>query len=240
MFHTFVVGTSFHYCQDGAMLPKSPRAERRTDALSKTRIVEAAIQILDAEGEGALTFRSLATRLATGSGAIYWHVADKQALLAAATDHIIADVLAEVARRSVPQDAIRTVALGVFDAIDAHPWIGAQLSGDPWQHAVLRILESIGRQVQVLGTPDHAMFNATTALMNCVLGLAAQHAAAARLPRDTKRSAHLTAIAEGWAQLNPIEYSFVRQLATQLPGHDDREQFLAGVNLVLAGIQTIR
>ena len=47
------------------------RTERRTDALSKARIVEAAIKILDDEGEGALTFRALAARLATGSGAIY-------------------------------------------------------------------------------------------------------------------------------------------------------------------------
>jgi AcrR family transcriptional regulator len=222
------------------MAVRTPRAERRTDALSKERIVEAAIDILDADGESALTFRALATRLATGSGAIYWHVADKQALLAAATDHIIAGVMAEVTKRSVPQDAIRAVAIGVFDAIDAHPWIGAQLSGDPWQHAVLRILESIGAQVQALGIPEDALFNATTALMNCVLGVAAQHAAAERLPRDTERSAHLATIAAGWARLDAAEYPFVRQLAAQLPGHDDREQFLAGVKLVLAGIASLR
>jgi AcrR family transcriptional regulator len=222
------------------MAIRTPRAERRTDALSKERIVEAAIDILDADGESALTFRALATRLATGSGAIYWHVADKQALLAAATDHIIAGVMAEVTKRSVPQDAIRAVAIGVFDAIDAHPWIGAQLSGDPWQHAVLRILESIGAQVQALGIPEDALFNAATALMNCVLGVAAQHAAAERLPRDTERSAHLATIAAGWARLDPAEYPFVRKLAAQLPGHDDREQFLAGVNLVLAGIASLR
>jgi hypothetical protein len=32
----------------------------------------------------------------------------------------------------------------------------------------------------------------------------------------------------------------VLQVATQLPGHDDREQFLAGIDLILAGITTIR
>jgi len=62
------------------------RIPRRADALSKERIVEAAIEILDASGERALTFRALAAHLATGSGAIYWHVADKNELLAAATD----------------------------------------------------------------------------------------------------------------------------------------------------------
>jgi hypothetical protein len=29
-------------------------------------------------------------------------------------------------------------------------------------------------------------------------------------------------------------------VAAQLPGHDDREQFLAGVNLILAGIAAVR
>lgn len=88
---------------------------------SKQRIVEAAIEILDGGGEGALTFRTLAATLTTGSGAIYWHVTDKHELLAAATDHIIACVMTKVAGGAAPQDAIRKIALGVFDAIDAHP-----------------------------------------------------------------------------------------------------------------------
>ena len=32
----------------------------------------------------------------------------------------------------------------------------------------------------------------------------------------------------------------MHQLATQLPGHDDREQFLAGINLILTGITRAR
>ncbi len=222
------------------MAIKDRRVERRAAALSKERIVRVAIEILDANGESALTFRALAARLATGSGAIYWHVADKHDLLAAATDHVIAGITTATAKSSGPQDAIRAVALGVFDAIDAHPWVGALLSGDPLLYAVLRILEAFGQQVQALGIPEGAQFNAATALLNCIFGVAAQHAAAARLPRDTDRSAHLTTIAAGWAQLDPAEYPFVRQLAAELPGHDDREQFLAGVNLVLAGIESVR
>ena len=55
-------------------------------------------QILDDEGEAALTFRALSARLATGSGAIYWHVANKSELLAAATDETKLD--AKIAERS--------------------------------------------------------------------------------------------------------------------------------------------
>ena len=33
-------------------------------------------------------------------------------------------------------------------------------------------------------------------------------------------------------QLDPAEYPFVHQVATQLREHDDREQFLAGIGTV--------
>jgi AcrR family transcriptional regulator len=219
------------------MATTTKRAERRADALSKERIVAAALEILDTEGERALTLRALAARLATGSGAIYWHVATMKDLLAAAADDVIARVMTEVAGDTEPPEAIRAITLGVFDAIDAHPWVGTQLSREPWQPAMLQILESVGRQLQALGVPEPAQFDCASALLNYVLGLAGQYAAAARLlAPDTDRAAFLTTVAAQWAQLDPAKYPFVRQVAKQLPGHDDREQFLAGIDLILAGI----
>ena len=223
------------------MTTKTQRTERRADALSKDRIVEAAIEILDADGESALTFRALAARLATGSGAIYWHVANKNDLLAATTGDVIARVMTEIVSGAEPREAIRAMASGVFDAIDAHPWVGAQLSREPWQTAVLQIFEGFGGQLQALGVPERAQFDCASALLNYVLGLAGQYAAAARLlPPETDRSAFLATVAARWVQLDPARYPFVRQVATQLPEHDDREQFLAGIDLILAGIGAVR
>jgi AcrR family transcriptional regulator len=223
------------------MATKTKRTGRRADALSKERIVEAAIEILDTDGESALTTRALTARLATGAGAIYWHVANKNDLLAAATGDVIARVMTEVVSGAEPREAIRATALGVFDAIDAHPWVGTQLSHEPWQSAMLQIFESVGGQLQALGVPGRAQFDSASALVNYVLGLAGQYAAAARLlPRDTDRSAFLATLAARWAQLDPAKYPFVHQVATQLPEHDDREQFLAGIDLILAGIGTVR
>ncbi|MEK7953230.1 TetR/AcrR family transcriptional regulator [Luteolibacter soli] len=217
-----------------------PKARtRRSEALSKERIVEAAIEILDTDGEETLTFRNLTAHLSTGSGAIYWHVADKHELLAAATDHVIARVMAEVVKEADPQGAIRTLAMGVFDAIDAHPWVGTQLSRNPWQHAVLRILEGVGGRIQALGVPGQDQFNVATALMSFILGIAGQYAASARFASsNTTRTEHLGAVAAKWEQLDPAEYPFVHQVAKILPEHDDRDQFLAGINLILAGIKS--
>ena len=218
-----------------------PRPGRRTDALSKERIVEAAIEILDHEGEDALTFRSLGARLATGSGAIYHHLEDKADLLAAATDDIIAGVVTDRPGDATAQEAVRVLALGVFDAIDRHPWVGSQLARAPWQPAMLRIFEGIGAQIQTLGMTEPLQFDCASAVLNYILGLAGQHAASARLiPRGTDRSAFLATAAAQWAQLDPDDYPFARQAARHLAEHDDRKQFLAGIELILAGIETLR
>lgn len=223
------------------MTARTQRTRRRADALSKERIVEASIEILDTDGESALIFRALAARLATGSGAIYWHVASKNELLTAATGDVIARVMTEVVSGAEPREAIRAIAVGVFDAIDAHPWVGAQLSREPWQPAMVQIFEGIGGQLQALDVPGRAQFDCASALVNYILGLAGQYAAATRLlPRETDRTAFLGTVAARWAQLDPAAYPFVHQAATQLPEHDDREQFLAGIDLILAGITTIR
>ncbi len=219
------------------MATSGQRRERRTGALSRDRIVQAAIEILDREGEKALTFRALAAHLVTGPGAIFWHVANKGDVLSAATDDLVGRVLREVTPDAQPRQAIRDIAGGIFDVIDAHPWIGTQLSQEPWQPAIVRMLEAFGEQVQALGVPRQRQFDCATALVSYVLGLAGQYAAAARLvPSNADRSAFLATISDQWTRLDPAQYPFVHAMTTQIPEHDDRDQFLAGIDLILEGI----
>ncbi|GAA1869788.1 TetR/AcrR family transcriptional regulator [Pseudonocardia ailaonensis] len=207
---------------------------RRAEALSRERIVEAAVALLDADGEGGLTFKALTERLATGPGAIYHHVANKGELLAVATDGVVVAALEAEAAGS-PQDALRGIALRLFDAIDAHPWVAAQLSASSWQAGGPLILERVGRQVQALGVPERDWFTVTTVLMQYVLGAAAQNAANARVAAPgVGRAEFLGEVAETWKALDG--YPFARAVADQMREHDDRAQFLAGIDLVLTGI----
>ncbi len=223
-----------------AMATRLQRNERRADALSKQRIVETAIEILDEGGERALTFRVLSARLATGSGALYWHVANRDELLNAATTHVTAHLVTEAVGETTPQDVIRSTALGMFDTIDAHPWVGPQLSREPWQPVMLHLFERVGQQLQALHVPDWAQFDAWSALVNYILGVAGQNAENVLLQdRNADRAAFLNTVAARWAQLDPAQYPFLHHLAAGLHGHDDRMQFLAGINLILAGIATL-
>ena len=212
------------------------RSPRRSDALSRERIVAAALEILDSVGEGGLTVRGLTTHLSTGRGALYHHVSGKDDLLAAATDHVIGRVTAGVASGTEPEPTIRALALGIFDAIDAHPWVGTQLSRDPLQAAVLQIWTSIGTQLQRLGLERTALTNAGSALVSYVLGSAAQYVAGPRTLTDAAaRQAYLDQLATVWVEHDPDP--LVAEAVVQLREHDDRDQFLAGVDIFLAGVQ---
>ena len=215
------------------MTGSTQRSPRRSDALSRERIVEAAIQILDTAGESGLTVRAVTAHLSTGRGAIYHHVAHKDELLAAAADGIIGQVVVQ-AHDDDPRRAIRALALGIFDAIDVHPWVGTQLSREPFQPALLRIWKSVGEQVHRLGVTGTALSDAGSALVNYVLGAAAQYALGARRARDDEaRKDYLEALAAAWIQQDAD--ALVQESASQLREHDDREQFLAGVNIFLTG-----
>jgi AcrR family transcriptional regulator len=219
------------------MATRTRRPERREEPLSRERIVEAAIGLLDTAGEGGLTFRALAERLATGPGAIYWHVTGKDELLSAATDAVVPATRTADSADTTPQEAIRALALGVFDAIDAHPWIGTQLARTPSQPPMLRVFEHLGRQVQALGVPHTAQFTAASALLNYILGVGGQNAANARTHQpDTNRTEFLDTVSAAWANLDPNEYAFTRNVADQLRDHDDRAEFLSGIDLILTGI----
>lgn len=221
------------------MVKKARSPQRREDALSRDRIIETAIELLDSEGEGGLTFRALSERLATGPGAIYWHIANKGDLLVAASDAVIAGVMAAHAAAATPEDTMRALALGMFDAMDDHPWIGSALFHSAGALPTVRLLECIGQQVRALGAPAAAQWSATSALLHYILGVGGQNAAN-RLSAQTRaldREDFLGEVADAWSALDERDYPFTRSVAEQLRDHDDRGDFLAGVDLILAGIK---
>jgi len=224
------------------MVKKARSAQRREESLSRDRIIEASIALLDQSGESGLTFRALSERLATGPGAIYWHIANKSDLLTSACDTIIARTMEARMAGATPKATIRALALGMFDAIDAHPWVGSALIRAELQSPMVRVLERIGQQVRALGVPDRSQWAVVSALLNYILGVGGQNAANGQLARTRgiDRSDFLKAVASVWLKLDPEEYPFARSVAGQLRAHDDRRDFLAGIDLILRGIESSR
>ncbi|MDQ0779154.1 AcrR family transcriptional regulator [Streptomyces aurantiacus] len=228
------------------MAARTPHPRRRNQVLSREQIIETAIELLDAGGEGALTTRALTERLSTGSGAIHYRVGSRDELLDAATETVVTAALAAKPARATttatPEDEIRTVALALFDAIAEHRWLAThlilQLVRKPFGPVTVGIFERIGRQVGALGVPRASWFDAASTLVHYILGAVSQHA---RIDGDTStvepdRAEFLDTTAAAWQDLDPEDHPFMHAIAGQINEHDDRQQFLAGIAVVLDGL----
>jgi TetR/AcrR family tetracycline transcriptional repressor len=90
-------------------------------ALNQAVVLDAAIELLDETGLDELTTRKLADRLGVRVGALYWHYANKQALLDAIAEHMLA-----VASRGLPtsgtwRERVTAFANAHRETMLAHP-----------------------------------------------------------------------------------------------------------------------
>ena len=155
------------------MLWREPTPRRRQRGLTRERIVEAAIELADADGLGALSMARLAERLGCGTMSLYRHVANKDALL-------IFMLSAAPALPPVPADAadwhgaLTNWAVGLWEVYHRHPWILHTASAGPpadpgqlaWLDAGLATLGSIGLS-------ERDKLTAVTAVLHFVRGAAA-------------------------------------------------------------------
>ncbi len=221
-----------------------PSRGRKRASHSMEAVLAAAVALLDEAGGPALTFRALAARLGTGVGTIYWYVSNKDELLDRATDHAIGGVLAVVEAQPASDDPIadlRAMAVALFDAIVDRPWLAAYfMRNTDIQGNSLRLYEKLGQQTLRLDLTPRQRFHAVSAIAGVVVGTAADlgmEIPQELLDGEADRDGHLGRFAEAWRALDAEDFPFVHEIADEFAGHDDRDQFLAALDLSLAGLR---
>ncbi|MFJ4711540.1 TetR/AcrR family transcriptional regulator [Streptomyces sp. NPDC088785] len=202
------------------------------------------VALLDEAGPSALTFRALAQRLGGGVASIYWYVASKDELLDRATDHVMGAILADIEalpRRDDPVDALRAMALTLFDAIVARPWLGSYfMRNTDVQNNSLRLWERLGQQTLRLDLTARQRFHAVSAVVGVVVGSAVdlgQEPPAEVLGGAVSRDDFLGRFVATWRELPAEEFPFVHEIADEFDGHDDSDQFRSALDLTLAGLR---
>ncbi|GAB3376742.1 hypothetical protein GCM10027317_18680 [Massilia agri] len=94
-------------------------------------ILDAALSLLDEEGEQALSMRALAARIKVTPMSLYHHVADRAALLVALSGKIYGGVLEDVPDDRSPQEALRVLLLRYHEAVGRHPALTLAIFGEP-------------------------------------------------------------------------------------------------------------
>lgn len=99
-------------------------AAARTGALTRTRIVDAALAIADEHGLEAVSMRHVGSALGVAAMSLYTHVPDKQALLALMTDRVLIRMaVTEPTTATGWRDRLRLVADDNRALLLAHPWL---------------------------------------------------------------------------------------------------------------------
>ncbi|GAA3443971.1 TetR/AcrR family transcriptional regulator [Planomonospora venezuelensis] len=169
----------------GVWLRPAGRARREAPPLSRDRIVEEAVAILDEEGAGGLTMRRLAERLGTGSTTLYWHVRTKDDVLDLALDAIFAEV-------PIPRGESRGWRADVTALINEwratllrHPWSAALLGRPMLGPNVLARSEFLYAALLGAGITGPHLTAAAYGLSNYVIGSALMQAT---WPADTEQA----------------------------------------------------
>ena len=202
-----------------------------------------AVGILDDAGESALTFRALAARMGGGVASIYWYVSSKDELLERAADFVMSGVLdaTDDVVDGDPIDDLRSTAIALFDAVAERPWLGAYFMRNTGaQPNSLRYYERVGQHVLRLGLGPLETFHAASAVIGYVIGIAAdlgQQPPDEVLDGSTTRSEYMSRTVEEWERLDPQEWPFLHRILPVFADHDDAEQFVAGLDLLLAGLR---
>ena len=215
-----------------------PRAKLRT-ALSRERVLRAAVRQADAGGLDALTMRGLAEVLGAAPMALYRHVANRDDLV----DGLVDLVFAEVALPPGGSDwkkAMRQRAISLRDVLSRHRWaIGLMESRRNPGPANLRHHDAVIGSLRQGGFSIGMSAHAYSVLDGYVYGFALTKM---NLPFET--SDEIAKVAESMLQPFPVnEYpNLVEMLSEHVmkPGYDYGEEFEYGLDLILDGLERIR
>jgi AcrR family transcriptional regulator len=100
---------------------RGARGRTPETSLSRDQVLDAGTELLESGGVDAVTIRGLAAKLAVAPTAIYWHVGNKQDLLDALTDRVIARLGGVSVRGTGPSSRIISIARALRQTLLERP-----------------------------------------------------------------------------------------------------------------------
>jgi TetR/AcrR family tetracycline transcriptional repressor len=222
------------------MTPRTATATAAKSDLSRDAIVERALSVLDAEGPDAITIRRIAQEFGVTPMALYWHVANKDELLDAMGDAMMAGVTPPPATGSWSTQ-LRGVVDTLIAALSRHP-AGAELvlprmlmcePGLRLAEFTLTLLEDAGFTREQAADLARMALQTAMMLVTQLPGSESQAAMAEREALLARKRAH-------FESLSSDLYPHVRAAADVLTDCNDESAYYGfGVDLYIEGAQAL-
>jgi AcrR family transcriptional regulator len=158
--------------RSGEVWLRPVQARRDNPPLSRERIVEEAVALLDREGIARLTMRRLAERLGAGSTTLYWHVKTKDDVVDLALDHVFGEVALPRSDARDWRENIRALIVHWRATMLRHPWSAALLGRPMLGPNVLSRSEFLHSTLLAAGFTEPHLTAAAYAVSNYVIGSA--------------------------------------------------------------------
>jgi TetR/AcrR family tetracycline transcriptional repressor len=215
----------------------SPEASRAT--LSAAQILKVAVSLADREGLDSVSMRRLGRELSVSPMGVYWHFKDKDRLLDAMTESVIATGRFDDLPGAAWDERLRRVLLALVAQLRDHPWVGRlvieRLVPLPRFMAALEIMLDSARQAG-LSPQDGAM----------LIQLATQSAVALveHAPdlksKTPKQASQYAAERDELAELASAQYPNIRAAAEPLTGRQNVEDYYRlGIDMIVLGIGAV-
>jgi AcrR family transcriptional regulator len=218
----------------------APRPRPARAPLSQDAIVHAALRVLDREGSAGLSMRRVAEELGTGPASLYWHVANKDALINLIIDQVASEIPLPEPDPDHWQEQLKDWMLGVREVFGRHPGVaGLTLGRVPTGPNVLRWAEWTLALLRGAGIPDRIAAFAGD-LLGLYLGATGYEAA---MPPMTSATGEPLSVEESvatirgyFASLPADQFPNVVATVDELVGGGPEERFGLGLDVILRGL----
>jgi AcrR family transcriptional regulator len=215
---------------------QSTGRSRGRPALPLDQIVAAALEIVDEQGADALSMRSLAQRLGSGTATLYRHFAGRSELVALVVDRMLEDLHLDAHAELPWQEACITFAQDMFDALARHGNVAPLLIGlVPMGPNALAQRELVLSVLLAGGFPPATAAHAYATLSRYILGFAIQLTGSEAEQAQQSGQAELSA---KFHQLDASQYPATVAVADYLPV-PLAEEFAFGLRRIVAGLEVL-
>lgn len=227
--------------------------------------MQTAIEELDRDGAEKLTLRALAAKLNSGVASLYWYASGKDELMGMVADEVLGQALRSYAElgtqgRATPERfadfpqpepdprtseataqaliRLRCLSLCLFEQMLDHRWLAAQLIlAGPDRPNALRTWEVTGQILQRMELSVRQQFHASLAVTNYASGMDSEISQRQEM-RDVEDAQEMfQEQLDRWDHQSTQEFPFVHAVLDEFRRHDDRAEFVAGLGLLLGGIE---
>jgi len=210
--------------------------ERRV-ALTRERVLRAAVSLVDEGGIESLSMRKLGQALGVEAMSLYNHVASKDDILDGIADHVLNQIDLPAAG-SDWQAAIWKCATSAHKILAAHPWACNLIMSIPRPlPARLRYMDSMLRCLRDAGFSAAATYHGYHALDSHILGFTLWEAGHAISEEE------IADLADFLPKLTADGYPYLAEHAAQHlagAGHDDEGEFEFGLRLIVEGLKRLQ